>query len=101
MNKGQQFIFMGRLGKNPELKYTRTSKPICYLSVAINNNESITTWKNVKVWGKQAEYANQFLKKGSDVFISGREEERSYRDKDGEIKAIKEINAYKIGFTNI
>lgn len=101
MNRGQQIIFMGRLGKNPELKYTRTVKAVCNLSVAINNKENITTWKNVKVWGKQAEYANQFLKKGSEVFVNGKEEDKSYRDKNGEIKAIKEINAYKIGFTNI
>lgn len=101
MNKGQQLLFMGRLGKDPILKYTRTAKAICHLSVAINDKIESSSWKNVKVWGKQAEYANQFLRKGSELFILGREELNSYRNKDGELKSINEINAQKIGFLSL
>jgi single-strand DNA-binding protein len=71
------------------------------MSVALNNKDNITTWRNVKVWDKQAEYANKFLRKGSEVFIKGREESNSYRNKEGILKDTQVINTQKIGFINL
>lgn len=95
-------VFYGKLGKNPELKYTLKREPLCNLSIAVNlNNPESTIWKQVVVWGKQAELASVQLKKGSDVFVQGRMNTREYTDKDGNQKTYKEINARLIGFSNI
>lgn len=65
MNSELRQIFMGRLGKNPELKYTKNQKPVCYLSVAVNDEkEQKTTWNKVVAWGKQAKLASIYPKKG-------------------------------------
>ncbi len=57
-------LFMGRLGVNPELKYTPSQKAICELSVAVMHREGHTLWKKVVVWGRQAELCPLYLKKG-------------------------------------
>jgi single-strand DNA-binding protein len=72
MNDANKMLFIGRLGKNPELRYTQKQKPVCYLSVAVNKEaEKKTEWNRVVIWGKQAELANQYLKKGNEVFCAG------------------------------
>lgn len=94
--------FVGRLGKLPDFRYTKTQKPVCYLSVAVNNtNQETTQWKQVVVWGKQAELCSVQLKKGSEVFVQGCVQIRSWKTKEGEEKRTKEINAKLIGFTNL
>lgn len=95
-------VFVGRLGKKPELKYTQKQEPICYLSVAINKTDSETPdWKQVVVWGRQAEQCNLFLKKGNEVFVQGRINEREYTDREGKKQIFKEIKAKLIGFINL
>ena len=93
-------IFIGRMGINPELKYTKESKPVCYLSVAMNDNiTSISIWKKVIVFGKQAELCNQYLKKGNQIFIKGKIVEKEFKNKDGSIKRYFELISDLIGFT--
>ena len=59
MNLSTKELFMGRLGKEPDLRYTKTQKPVCYLSVATSREEEQKTkWNKVVVWGKQAELCN-------------------------------------------
>lgn len=102
MNHDSRLLFIGRLGKNPELKYTQKQQAVCYLSVAVNNEtEQKTEWNRVVVWGKQAELANQYLKKGNEVFVQGRKEVKFYDGKDGEMKSYTEVNARLIGFSNL
>ena len=86
-------IFMGRLGKEPELKYTAKQTPVCQLRVAINENDS-TNWESVVVWGKQAEICNQYLKKGSCIFVQGQREEKAYKG-----NTYTEIKARNVGIT--
>ncbi len=94
--------FLGRLGKNPDLRYTAKSEPVCYLSVAIDKlNEDQPEWKRVVVWGKQAELCNLYLDKGQEVFVQGRNSLREYQDKDGNKKSIEEVRARLIGFSNL
>lgn len=70
MNSNQQVLFLGRLRKNPELRYTRKQEPVCRLSVAVPMEGSDKPyWHKVVVWGKQAELCQVFLGKGTQVFV--------------------------------
>ncbi|EPZ49835.1 single-strand binding family protein [Bacteriovorax sp. BAL6_X] len=93
--------FMGRLGKNPELKYTAKHEPVCKLSVAIDvKNQDKPDWKRVIVWGEQAESCKLYLKKGKEVFVQGRMRVREFKDQNGELRSITEWNARLVGFPN-
>jgi single-strand DNA-binding protein len=73
-------ILTGNLGRDPEMRYTPAGIPVCNISVASNrkwkdsegNLHKETTWTRCTVWRQQAENANQYLKKGSKVYIEGR-----------------------------
>ncbi|RCK73782.1 MAG: Single-stranded DNA-binding protein [Anaerolineae bacterium] len=73
-------IFIGNLGRDPEMRYTPTGQAVTSFSVAVNDSYTSNTgeriprtiWFRVSVWGKQAEIANQYLKKGSKVLVEGR-----------------------------
>jgi len=82
-------LFIGRLGKNPDLRYTQKREPICFLSVAAKTSDpEKPLWKRVIVWGKQAELASLYLKKGHEVFVQGQNQVREYKDKDDQIQKI-------------
>jgi single-strand DNA-binding protein len=93
-------VFLGRLGKDPELKYTTKGKAVCYLSVAINEKEK-TNWKKVVVWERQAELCSVQLRKGAEIFVQGKEKVEKYINREGEEKQYREVNAKLVGFTNI
>ena len=102
MDNTEQELFVGRLGVNPKLKYTKDQKPVCFLSVAINKNEDEKAiWKKVVVWEKQAEQCNLYLKKGSRLFVQGRIENKEYLTKDGNTKTYEEVRASLIGFLTL
>lgn len=102
MNGKDKDIFLGRLGREPELRYTKDQKPVCQLSVAVNKgNQDRAIWHKVVVWGKQAELAKQYLRKGSAVFVQGRKEVKSFRTKEGSMKSYEEVNANLVGFSNL
>jgi len=73
-------IFVGNVGRDPEMRYTPAGQAVTSFSVACNrqyttnNGETIkeTIWFRVSAWGKQAEICNQYLKKGSKVLVEGR-----------------------------
>jgi single-strand DNA-binding protein len=93
---------MGRLGKKPDLRYTKAGKAVCHLSVAINKGEEVPPhWRKVTVWEKQAELCSLYLKKGSEVFVQGRGEMKSFQTKEGGTKTFEEVNARLVGFTNL
>jgi len=76
----QKLVFVGNLGRDPEMRYTPGGQAVTNLSVATNrryttsdgNQVEETTWFRVSVWGKQAEVVNQYLSKGRQVLIEGR-----------------------------
>lgn len=84
-------IILGRLGKNPELRYTTNGTAVCRFSVATsenyvnNNGEKVenTEWHRIVVWNKLAEHANNYLVKGSQVYLEGKLKTTSY-DKEGQ-----------------
>lgn len=73
-------IFAGNLGRDPEMRYTPAGQAVTSFSVAVNDSYISSTgervprtiWFRVSAWGKQAETANQYLKKGSKVLVEGR-----------------------------
>lgn len=84
-------LIIGNLGRDPELKSTPSGQSVANFSVATTerwkdnqgNQKSETTWHNIQVWGKQAEVAERYLRKGSQVHIEGRIQIREYTDKQG------------------
>lgn len=94
-------ILIGNLGKDPELRYTPSGQAVANFSIATTDrwrdkdgqNQQRTEWHNIVTWGRQAEVANEYLKKGSPVYIEGRLQTRSWEDKDGNKRYITEIVA--------
>ena len=91
--------FIGNLGQDPDLRFTSNQKEVCNFSIAVSDDYikdgakvDATEWVKVVTFGKLAEICNQYLKKGSKVFISGRMKTRSW-DQDGVKKYITEIVA--------
>lgn len=102
MNSNQEVLFLGRLGQNPELRYTRKQEAVCRLSVAVPMEGSEKPyWHKVVVWGKQAELCQVFLGKGTQVFVQGRKTFREQLLDSGETKIFEEITADKVGFINL
>jgi single-strand DNA-binding protein len=94
-------ILVGRLGRDPETRYTGSGQAVANFSLATDETykdrngerQKRTEWHKIVVWGKQAEIAQQYLKKGSLVFIEGRIQSREWQDKEGQKRTSFEIVA--------
>ena len=94
-------ILVGRLGRDPETRYTSGGQAVANFSVATDETykdrngerQKRTEWHKIVVWGKQAEIAQQYLKKGSLIFIEGRIQSREWQDKEGQKRTSFEIVA--------
>ena len=99
MNDLNYCSFIGRLGKDIDLRYTSDQKPIANFSIAVGESwkaksgekQEKTTWVNIVIFGKLAEIAGQYLKKGSKVFISGKFQVRKWEDSSGNDRYNTEI----------
>jgi len=91
---------IGRLGKDPEGKFTPTGKRVAHFSLAISNRwkgkegdaKEYTEWVNVEAWGRLGEVCQEYLKKGSLVYLEGRLKTEKYEDK-GENKYYTKVVA--------
>ncbi|RPJ29079.1 MAG: single-stranded DNA-binding protein [Chloroflexi bacterium] len=95
---------IGRLGKDPEGKYTPTGKKVTHFSLAVSqrwktNGEAkeYTEWVNVEAWGRLGEVCQEYLKKGSLVYVEGRLRTEKYEDK-GETKFFTKVVALSLQF---
>ena len=102
MSRGlNKVMIIGRLGRDPEMRYTPSGRPITTFSVATsrkwNTSEgekrSDTEWFNVVAWGSLAEICNQYLSKGQQVYIEGRLQTRKWEDDNGNKRSNIEIVA--------
>ena len=100
-------IILGRLGQDPELKHTPSGAVVCNLSLATTEawndkktgqKQEKTEWHRVVMFGKIAELSNQYLKKGSQAFVEGKLQTRSWEDKDGNKRYTTEIVANSVQF---
>lgn len=99
-------ILVGRLGQNPEVRYTPSGAAVANFSIATNEfwtdksgqKQEKTEWHRIVVWGKQAEHCAKYLSKGRQVYVEGRLQTRQWQDKDGQTKYTTEIQATTIQF---
>ena len=101
MNK---VFLIGRLVRDPELRYTGTNIPVATFSIAVNRNyanaagEREADFINIVVWRKQAENVKNYVKQGSQVAIDGKIQTRTYDDQNGQKRYITEVVADNIQF---
>ena len=101
MNK---VFLIGRLTRDPELRYTGSNTAVASFTVAVNrtftnqNGEREADFINVVVWRKQAENVKNYLSQGSQVAIDGRIQTRNYDDKDGNKRYVTEVVADNVEF---
>jgi len=95
-------ILVGRLGRDPELKYTASGTPFCRFSMATDDSwtdkgsgerTERTEWHNIVVWDKLAEICNNYLTKGKMVYIEGSLQTREWDDQEGNKRKTTEIRA--------
>jgi len=94
-------ILVGNLGKDPELRYTPNGTAVANFPLATTSRwkdssgefQEKTDWHRIIAWGRQAEVCNEYLKKGSQVFVEGRIQYRSFDDKEGNKRFVTEIIA--------
>ena len=92
-------ILLGNLGKDPEMRRLDDGRAVANFSIATSESyknkagERVTNteWHNIVLWSPLAEIAENYLKKGSQVYIEGKISNRSYEDKDGVKKYISEV----------
>ncbi len=101
MNK---VFLIGRLTRDPELRYTGSNVPVASFSLAVNRNytnqagEREADFINIVVWRKQAENVKNYLSQGSQVAIDGRIQTRSYDGEDGKKRYVTEVIADNVEF---
>ena len=95
-------ILVGRLGRDPELKYTASGTPFCRFSMATDDSwndkgtgerQERTEWHNIVAWDRLAEICNQYLTKGKLIYIEGALQTREWDDQEGNKKKMTEIRA--------
>ena len=98
-------ILVGRLGKDPEVRYTQGGKAVANFSLATDESykdnqgekQKKTEWHNIVVWGNSVEaFVQKYLHKGDMVYVEGKLQTRSWDDKDGNKKYTTEINVADI-----
>ena len=106
MSSLNKVMIIGRLGRDPEMRYTQAGKPVCSLNVATDEGytndrgEKVdkTEWHKVVFWDRQAETCSQYLAKGSLVFVEGKLSTRKYQDKQGQDRYVTEIQGQRVQF---
>jgi single-strand DNA-binding protein len=102
-------IVVGHLGRDPEMRYTPSGQPVTSFSVATSrawsdresgDKREETTWFRISVWGKQAEFCNEYLRKGRLVLVEGdRIQASAYKNREtGEPAASLELTARTVRF---
>tara|TARA_B100001996_G_scaffold67864_1_gene49473 strand:- start:1175 stop:1600 length:426 start_codon:yes stop_codon:yes gene_type:complete len=102
MSSVNKALIIGNLGQDPDIKYTQSGSPVANLSVATSERwkdkntgeqKEQTEWHRVVVFGRLAEIAEQYLKKGSKIFIEGKIQTRDWEDAEGNKRYTTEVVA--------
>lgn len=102
----QNTEIIGNVGRDPEMRYLQSGKPVCSFSVAVTEKwtgangqpSEETTWYRVSAWDKLAETANSYVKKGMQIFVQGKIKASAYTAKDGTPAASLELTARSFQF---
>ena len=103
-----QILLIGRAGNDPEMRYTPNGTAVTNFSLAVNNRRrdengdwvEDTEWFRISAWDRQAESVNQYLSKGSYVFVEGRFSTNQYTNNSDEARTSLEVRAFKVIFLN-
>jgi len=101
MSSLNKVMLIGRLGKDPEVRYTPDGSPVANFSLATGEfwtdksgtRQERTEWHNIVAWNKLADLSSRYLKKGRQVYIEGRIRTREWDDRDGNKRRTTEIIA--------
>jgi single-strand DNA-binding protein len=101
MSSLNKAMIIGRLGQDPEVRYTQSNTAVANMSIATSERykdkqgewKENTEWHRVVAWGRTAEICQEYLKKGSQVYIEGPIQTRQWEDKDGQTRYTTEIKA--------
>lgn len=102
MSRGlNKVMIIGNLGRDPEMRYTPTGRPVTTFSVASSRSwttsegerRTETEWFNIVAWGSLAEICKQYLKRGQQVYVEGRLQNRQWEDSEGARHSSTEIVA--------
>jgi single-strand DNA-binding protein len=100
-------ILIGRVGREPETRYSASGAPVCNFSVAINEQwkdkttgekKESTTWVPVAAWNKLGEICSQYLASGAEVYVEGRYCVKEYTDKEGRKQRATDVIANEVQF---
>jgi single-strand DNA-binding protein len=107
MGSVNKVILLGNLGQDPEVKMTQGGQQVCTLNIATSDSwvkdgkrEERTEWHRVVLWGRLADLAGKYLKKGRRVFLEGRLQTRSWEDQSGQKRYTTEIVATQMVFVD-
>ncbi|MGZ6338820.1 MAG: single-stranded DNA-binding protein [Candidatus Limnocylindrales bacterium] len=96
-----KMLLIGNLGRDPEMRYTPSGRPVTQFTLAVNRNtknqagewQEQTEWFRVTAWGQLAERTAEQLRKGSKVFVEGRFQSREWEAQDGQKRTALEVTA--------
>ena len=99
-------ILIGRLGADPEVRYTPGGQPVANFRIATSESwndkqgqrQERTEWHRIVAWGKLGELCGEYLSKGRQVYVEGRLQTRQWDDRDGNKRFTTEIQAREITF---
>jgi single-strand DNA-binding protein len=99
-------ILLGRLGGNPEIRYTPAGAAVANFNIATSESwndkggqkQERTEWHRIVVWGKLAQLCSEYLSKGRQVYIEGRLQTRQWQDKEGQNRYTTEVIASTVQF---
>jgi len=99
-------MLIGRLGKDPEVRYTKSGDAVASFTMATDesykdrqgNRQEKTEWHSIVAWGKLADFTQNYLKKGRQIYVEGRIQTRDWTDKDNVKHYKTEIRADSIRF---
>ena len=101
-----QIVLMGRLVRDPELRYTQSQIPVCSFSIAVdrdfaraeNGGDRQTDFINIVAWRQQAEFVSKYFTKGSMIVVAGRLQMRDWTDRDGNKRTSAEVQTEHVWF---
>jgi len=107
MSGVNKVILVGRLGKDPEMRYLDNGDAVCNFSLATGEKwtdkqtgekKESTEWHRITVWRKQAEACGQYLAKGKQAYVEGKLKTRKWQDRDGNDRWTTEVQANSVVF---
>lgn len=104
MSSLNKAMIIGNLGKDPDVRYTQSNTAVANLSIATSDRykdksgewKETTEWHKIVAWGRTAEVCQEYLKKGSKIYVEGSIQTNKWEDKDGQTRYTTEIKARRL-----